>query len=68
LYNGSPALQLGLQPGDLIEAIDGKALLSAQDANARVASGKPGATLKLTVMRGTQRAELEMKISERPVR
>jgi len=68
LYNGSPALQLGLQPGDLIEAIDGKALLSAQDANARVASSKPGATLKLTVMRGTQRAELEMKISERPTR
>lgn len=68
LYNGSPALQLGLQPGDLIEAIDGKALLSAQDANARVASSKPGATIKLTVMRGTQRAELEMKISERPTR
>jgi Do/DeqQ family serine protease len=68
LYNGSPALQLGLQPGDLIEAIDGKALLSAQDANARVASSKPGATLKLTVVRGTQRANLEMKISERPVR
>ncbi len=68
LYNGSPALQLGLQPGDLIEAIDGKALVSAQDANARVASSKPGATLRLTVMRGTQRAELQLKISERPVR
>ena len=68
LYNGSPAMQLGLQPGDLIEAIDGKTLLSAQDANARVASSKPGATLRLTVMRGTQTAELQLKISERPVR
>ncbi len=68
LYNGSPALQLGLQPGDLIEAIDGKALLSAQDANARVASSKPGATLKLSVLRGTQKAQLELKIGERPVR
>ena len=68
LYNGSPALQLGLQPGDLIEAIDGKSLLSAQDANARVASSKPGATLKLSVLRGTQKAQLELKISERPVR
>ncbi len=68
LYNGSPALQLGLRPGDILEAIDGNPVRSAQDANARVAVMQPGVTLKLTVLRGAQRAELDIKIGERPVR
>ncbi len=68
LYNGSPALQLGLRPGDILEAIDGNPVRSAQDANARVAAMQPGVTLKLTVLRGAQRAELDIKIGERPVR
>jgi serine protease DegS len=68
LYNGSPALQLGLQPGDLLEAVDGKPLRNAQDANARVAASKPGSKLKLTVIRGLQRAEVELTIGERPAR
>lgn len=68
LYNESPAMRLGLQPGDLLEAIDGKPLRNAQDANARVAASKPGAKLQLTVIRGLQRAAVELPISERPGR
>jgi serine protease DegS len=68
LYNNSPALQLGLQPGDLLEAIDGKPLRNAQDANARIAASKPGVKLKLTVVRGVQRADVELVIGERPGR
>jgi len=43
LYIGSPAQRAGLQPGDVLLAIDGTALHSAQDALGRVASQAPTA-------------------------
>jgi serine protease DegS len=68
LYSNSPALQAGLQPGDLLESIDGKALSSAQEANARIASARPGTIVQLSVQRGTQRGAVPLTIGERPVR
>jgi Do/DeqQ family serine protease len=68
LYSNSPALQAGLQPGDLLESIDGKTLSSAQEANARIASARPGTTVQLSVQRGTQRGAVPLTIGERPVR
>jgi Do/DeqQ family serine protease len=66
LYVGSPAQEAGLQPGDLIQAIGGTDLHSAQDALARIAAEKPGATLSIKVLRGRRTVEVKAHVSERP--
>jgi len=51
--DGSPAARAGLQPGDYIRAIDGQ---STRDTSvfegARILRGKPGTSVRLTVLRG----------------
>ena len=53
--DGTPASRAGLQPGDLIVAVDGE---TVQDMNldkvVRKLRGKPGTDVKLTISRGEQ--------------
>ena len=66
LYVGSPGQEAGLQPGDLVIAIGGIALHSAQDALARIAIEKPGSVLAIKVLRGRRTLEVKAHVSERP--
>jgi Do/DeqQ family serine protease len=66
LYVGSPAQQAGLQPGDILLAIDGTPLKSAQETIARIAAQKPGTTLTVRCLRGAQSLELHARVSEPP--
>jgi serine protease DegS len=66
LYVGSPAQQAGLQPGDILLAIDATPLRNAQETLARVALVHPGATLTIRALRGRQTIELHAKVSEPP--
>jgi Do/DeqQ family serine protease len=66
LYVGSPGQEAGLQPGDLILAINGATLHSAQDALARIANEKPGSPLTIKVLRGSRTLEVKARVSERP--
>ena len=66
LYVGSPAQQAGVEPGDLLLAIDGAPMHSAQDARARIANEKPGAVLAIKVLRGHKTLEIKAHVSERP--
>lgn len=66
IYIGSPAQQAGLQPGDLLLAIDGTAPHSAQDALGRIASHKPGAPIAIKALRNSRTLEVQIKVSERP--
>ena len=66
LYVGSPAQAAGLQPGDLIEAIDGVPVTSAQDALARIAESKPGGSVKMQILRGRASGAVTVKVTERP--
>jgi serine peptidase DegS len=66
LYVGSPGQQAGLQPGDLILAVGGATLHSAQDALARIANEKPGTVLALKVLRGKRSFDVKAHVSERP--
>lgn len=54
----SPAVQAGLQPGDRIERIDGKAPFSRQDAFQAIAAA---ASPHLTVLRRGQRLEVRLE-------
>ena len=66
LYVNSPAQQAGLQPGDMLTAIDGTAPHSAQDALGRIASHKPGTTVVLRGLRGPRTFEVRAQVGERP--
>ena len=66
LYRNSPALQVGLSRGDMIETIDGRAVRNAQDTLARIASRKPGAEIEITGMRGQQRFKVKVPVIEAP--
>jgi serine protease DegS len=66
LYVHSPGQQAGLKPGDLLLAIDEVPVRSAEDANARIASSKPGSTLTLHDQRGSSQFDVKVKVAERP--
>jgi len=66
LYVRSPALEAGLQPGDLLLAIDGTTLSSSQDALARIANSKPGSVLSIKILRVRSTMEIKVRVGERP--
>jgi serine protease DegS len=66
LYVGSPGQEAGLKPGDLLLAIDGVPVTSAEEANARIASCKPGSTLTLHDQRGSSQLDVKVQVVERP--
>jgi serine protease DegS len=63
-----PAQKAGLQPGDVIMAVDDKRIGEARDAMVAVLSHRPGAHIKLTVLRDGQELTLTATAIERPVR
>jgi serine peptidase DegS len=66
LYVGSPAQQAGLQPGDLILAIDSEPVRGAQDALGRIATHKPGSRIAIHGKRGQREFDVHAQVSERP--
>jgi Do/DeqQ family serine protease len=68
LYVGSPAVEAGLQPGDVVTEMDGKPLRGAQDLLSRVAQLKPGQTTRLTWLRGPRSITVKLRVVERPTR
>jgi Do/DeqQ family serine protease len=66
LYLNSPALEAGLQPGDVITAFDGADVKSSQDILAHIASTQPGATVKVTGMRDRSTFKATITVRQRP--
>ncbi len=66
LYANGPAANAGLRAGDILLAIDGHDLHSAQDAMAQLASHKPGGSVQLRVQRGRKVQEVQCQVVERP--
>ncbi|HFD92090.1 MAG TPA: Do family serine endopeptidase [Gammaproteobacteria bacterium] len=65
LRNG-PADHAGLQAGDIITAIDGKAVIDANNALNLIAQAMPGETLSLRGLRNGQEFTIEATIGRRP--
>jgi len=52
--------------GDVIVAIDGRVVQSADDVVREVGSRVPGQTITLTIVRGDERKTLHVKLGARP--
>jgi serine protease Do len=63
---GSPAQQAGLQPGDIILAVNGKPITDATQLQFEIMKTPPGKEVKLTVLRGDKKLEIPVKVGEQP--
>ena len=65
LQNG-PAAQAGIQPGDVIVAVDGKAVSTVAELLGAVAGLKPGTAAPVSVLRKDSKTDIAVTPSKRP--
>jgi len=66
VVRGSPADRAGVQPGDILLAVEGRQIASTNDMMNRIADLAPGGTAKLTLMRKNRETTLDVTIGRRP--
>jgi putative serine protease PepD len=66
VQSGSPADTAGLQPSDVITAIDGKPVTSTSQFIQTVDTYPPGMTLTLTIKRGGAQQQVKVTLGTRP--
>lgn len=64
--DGSPAAVSGIEVGDTVVAIDGKPVSSVREVKARLRVVEPGATVRVTVRRGSERVVIEVETTSPP--
>ena len=64
LLRGSPADKAGLEPGDVIIAVDGQKIDHAAALRRALAEATVGVTMRITVLREGRRFELSMDVLE----
>ena len=60
--SGSPAAKAGLRVGDIITAIDGRAVADSADVITRISPFKPGDSVTLTLERGGSRHQASVTL------
>jgi len=66
VHDGTPAEKAGLQAGDRIVRLDGKAVESFEDLRGRIAQTKPGQKVKVEIKRDGKAKKLELTLEKRP--
>jgi len=61
-----PAAKAGVQPGDVIQAIDGQKVTSPHDLAMDVAAAKPGQNAKLDILRNGDKQTVNVTLAEMP--
>jgi len=61
-----PAAHAGLQPGDVIESVNGKKVTNPRDLAVDVAAIKPGEEAHLTVLRDGKNEDVALKVGQLP--
>ncbi len=62
---GKPAAKAGLQARDVITSIDGKPVKDGDDLVANISARRPGSTVKIGYLRGTQEQTATVNIADR---
>lgn len=63
---GGPASRAGLQQGDVVLSVNGRAIEDANDLTRRVASARAGEAVRLEILRGNQRRTINVVSGTRP--
>lgn len=66
--NEGPAKKAGIQPEDVVVAIDGSPIDSARALTRSVGFKKPGSTVTLTLYRDGKKQDVKLQLGERPDR
>jgi putative serine protease PepD len=64
--SGTPAAEAGLKAGDVVTAIDGSKISSADDLQSVIGGKKPGDTISLTYTRDGKSHTVSVKLGTRP--
>jgi putative serine protease PepD len=64
--SGTPAASAGLRESDVVVAIDGRAIQSADELRSTVAAKQPGDKLQLAYVRSGERKTVTLTLAERP--
>ncbi len=62
----SPAAKAGVQPGDVVVAVNGKPVENAGQLTRNVSSVPPGGKVTLTVLRGNEKKDFQATVAQRP--
>lgn len=62
----SPAMKAGVEPGDIIVKVDGKAIKSPRELARTIGAMAPGASAELTVLRDGAERTITVKLGEMP--
>jgi putative serine protease PepD len=66
VYPDSPASKAGIQPGDLVVSVDGKAVENYSEMVAAIRAHQPGDKITLGVVRGGNETTITATLTERP--
>jgi putative serine protease PepD len=64
--SGSPADEAGLEAGDVITAIEGETVSTADDATSAINAKSPGDQITVTITRSGERSTLDVTLGTRP--
>jgi len=63
---GASAERAGVQPGDIIQAVDGAKILNFNDLRGEISKRKIGDTVKVKIRRGADQLEIPVPLGENP--
>jgi len=66
VFRGTPADRGGVKPGDVLVAVDGKAVIDSASMLNLIAALKPGSETTLRLMREAKAVELRVTVGKRP--
>nr|WP_082709082.1 Do family serine endopeptidase [Marinobacterium profundum] len=66
IFRNGPAHLAGLQPGDIMTAINGDLISNSRTSMSRIATFKPGQTASIDILRNGTAMQLKVEIGERP--
>jgi serine protease DegQ len=67
VVSGGPAAKAGLEPGDVITAINGEQLENVEDFLAALRPLRPGDTVTVTYLRGGAKHDVKVQLTDRPM-
>ena len=66
VYPGFPGAKAGLEPGDVVVALDDQVVEDSEGLIRAIGGHKPGDTVRLDVLRDGKRKEIKVELAERP--